>query len=55
MEVLFVLVPISAVLMAIAIYVFIRAVDSGQFDNLDQHALDILEEHEVQEHEYIDR
>ena len=49
MEVLLVLVPVSAVLMGLAIWVFVRAVDSGQFDDLDRHALDILDERERQE------
>lgn len=55
MEILFVLVPVSALLMGLAIWVFVRAVDSGQFDDLDQHALDIFEEQEEQDHEPTDR
>ncbi|NNF17899.1 MAG: cbb3-type cytochrome oxidase assembly protein CcoS [Gammaproteobacteria bacterium] len=55
MEILFILVPISALLMGLAIWVFIRAVDSGQFDDLDQHALDIFEEQEEQDREHINR
>lgn len=46
MEILFVLVPVSALLMGIAIWIFIRAVDTGQFDNLSEHALDIFDDQE---------
>ena len=53
MEILFVLVPTSVVLMCIAMWVFIRAVDSGQFDHLDRHALDIFEDDEVQNNEHV--
>ena len=52
-EILFVLVPTSVVLMGIAMWVFIRAVDSGQFDNLDRHALDIFDNDEVQNDEHV--
>ncbi len=42
MEILFVLVPLSVVLVAIAIGVFVWAVRNGQFDDLDSPAWRIL-------------
>ncbi len=54
MEILFFLVPVSVVLMGVAMWVFIRAVDSGQFDDLDQHALDIFDLDEDQNNEHSD-
>ncbi|MFK8029087.1 MAG: cbb3-type cytochrome oxidase assembly protein CcoS [Gammaproteobacteria bacterium] len=53
MEILFVLVPASVVLMGIAMWVFVRAVDSGQFDHLDRHALDMFDNDEVHDNEHI--
>ncbi len=53
MEILFILVPTSVVLMGVAMWVFVQAVDSGQFDDLDQHALDIFDNDEVQDNEHI--
>lgn len=44
MTILLLLVPISLVLLAIAIGVFVWAVRSGQFDELDTPALDVLRE-----------
>lgn len=35
MEALFLLVPLSVILVALAIWVFFGAADSGQFDDLD--------------------
>lgn len=42
MKVLLVLVPISIVLLGVAIWAFAWAVRKGQFDDLDTPALDIL-------------
>ena len=46
MNILLMLVPISVVLLGIAIGAFIWAVRSGQFDDLDTPSIDILAEHE---------
>lgn len=42
MNILLVLVPISLVLLGLAIWAFVWAVRRGQFDDLETHALDIL-------------
>lgn len=42
MTILLLLVPISLVLLGIAIWAFVWAVRRGQFDDLDTPALDIL-------------
>jgi cbb3-type cytochrome oxidase maturation protein len=42
MNILLVLVPISVVLLVVAIGAFVWAVRRGQFDNLDSAALDVL-------------
>lgn len=42
MAILLVLVPISLVLLGVAVYAFVWAVRRGQFDDLDTPALDIL-------------
>lgn len=42
MEILFVLLPISLLLISIAIAVFIWAVNSDQFDDLDRQGYEIL-------------
>jgi cbb3-type cytochrome oxidase maturation protein len=42
MTILLLLIPISLVLLGIAIWAFIWAVRRGQFDDLDSAALDIL-------------
>lgn len=44
MSILLLLVPISLLLLGIAIAVFVWAVRKGQFDDLDSPALDILDE-----------
>ena len=44
MEALIVLIPISIVLFAIAAAIFVWAVERNQFERLDQHAFDILDE-----------
>lgn len=42
MEALYLLIPISTVLVFLAIWVFVRASDSGQFDDMVGPALRIL-------------
>lgn len=42
MEALFLLIPLSLILVALALWVFFGASDSGQFDDLDGPALRIL-------------
>lgn len=44
MEILYVLIPLSVVLLAAAIGVFMWAVNSGQFEDLDTPAWRILKE-----------
>lgn len=44
MEVLFLLVPLSVVIVFIAIWAFFRASDSGQFDDLVGPAMRILQD-----------
>lgn len=46
MTILLLLVPISVVLLGIAIWAFVWAVRNGQFENLDSAALDVLVEEE---------
>jgi cbb3-type cytochrome oxidase maturation protein len=42
MSILIILIPVSVLLVGVAIWAFFWAVDSGQFDDLDSPALDIL-------------
>lgn len=42
MESLYILIPLSTVLVFVAIWIFFRASDSGQFDDLEGPALRIL-------------
>lgn len=42
MKILLLLIPLSLVLLVVAIWAFWRAVKGGQFENLDTPALDIL-------------
>ncbi len=52
MEILFYLVPISVVLVLIALAAFVWSVRNGQYDDLDKEAQRILfEEHPVHEEE----
>lgn len=44
MAVLLLLIPISLLLIAIAGAMFIWAVNHGQFDSLDRHGFDILDD-----------
>ncbi len=47
MNIIYVLIPLSVILMVIAIYFFFWAVKNDQFDDLDTPALDILDEDEA--------
>lgn len=47
MEIIFVLIPISLVLLALAVAAFFWATRSGQYDDLESPALDILREDEL--------
>lgn len=42
MEALFLLIPLSLIVVAVAVWIFFGASDSGQFDDLDGPALRIL-------------
>ncbi len=42
MEILFLLIPLSVLLLGLAAWAFIWAVNHRQFDDLDKHAMDIL-------------
>ncbi|HLR87750.1 MAG TPA: cbb3-type cytochrome oxidase assembly protein CcoS [Wenzhouxiangella sp.] len=46
MTIIYVLIPLSIVMMIIAVGAFFWAVRSGQFDDLDTPALDILDDDE---------
>jgi cbb3-type cytochrome oxidase maturation protein len=46
MEILFVLIPISLLLVAGAAWAFFWAVEQGQFDDLEAPAWDALREHD---------
>lgn len=43
MSILLLLIPVSLLLMGIAAAMFLWAVDNDQFEDLDQHAFDILD------------
>jgi cbb3-type cytochrome oxidase maturation protein len=51
MEIIFVLVPISLLLISIAIGVFIWAVNNDQFEDLDRQGYDILFDEDDSENE----
>ncbi|WP_240096915.1 cbb3-type cytochrome oxidase assembly protein CcoS [Thermomonas flagellata] len=44
MSILLLLIPLSLVLLVVAVWAFVWAVRKGQFDDLDTPALDILRE-----------
>ncbi len=48
MNIIYVLIPLSLILMSIAIYFFFWAVRNDQFDDLDTPALDVLDDDEPQ-------
>ena len=51
MNIIYVLIPLSVVLMVLAIAFFFWAVRNDQFDDLDTPALDILDDDENEEQE----
>ncbi|WP_070332016.1 cbb3-type cytochrome oxidase assembly protein CcoS [Pseudomonas aeruginosa] len=51
MAALYILIPVAIVIVAIAIYVFFWAVDSGQYDDLDGPAHSILFDDEDPKHQ----
>jgi cbb3-type cytochrome oxidase maturation protein len=42
MEALYLLIPLSLLIVALAVWLFLRMADSGQFDDLDSPARSIL-------------
>jgi cbb3-type cytochrome oxidase maturation protein len=44
MEILTILIPLSVALMAIAVRVFLWAVNTNQFEQLEKHGFDIFED-----------
>jgi cbb3-type cytochrome oxidase maturation protein len=46
MEAIYLLIPISLILLLVALAGFYWAVHSGQFDDLDSPAMDILDDHD---------
>lgn len=46
MEALFLLVPLSVILVGVALWIFFGAADSGQFDDLEGPAHRILYDHD---------
>jgi cbb3-type cytochrome oxidase maturation protein len=44
MESLYLLIPLSVILVFIALWIFFRAMDSGQFDDLEGPAMRILQD-----------
>ena len=50
MIILLVLIPISVLLVALAIWAFFWAVDNGQFDDLDSPALEALRDDQPDDH-----
>jgi cbb3-type cytochrome oxidase maturation protein len=49
MEIIYVLIPLSVILMVLAIGFFFWAIKNDQFDDLDTPALDILDDDEPDE------
>lgn len=49
MQAIFLLLAISIVVLAVAGWAFLWAVKRGQFDDLDQHALDVLDDEPAKE------
>ncbi len=47
MEALYLLVPLSIIIVGIALWIFFGAADSGQFDDLDGPALRILRDDDL--------
>ena len=55
MNILLFLIPVSIVLMGLAIWAFVWAVRRGQFDDLDTPAIDILREDPHERSQRLDR
>ncbi|MCG8434170.1 MAG: cbb3-type cytochrome oxidase assembly protein CcoS [Gammaproteobacteria bacterium] len=49
MNIIFVLIPLSVVLVAVAVLAFLWAANNGQFDDLDTPARRILEDEKINE------
>lgn len=47
MESIYILIPISIIMLALGIGIFVWAVRSGQFDDLESHGLDILDDDDL--------
>ena len=47
MEIIFLLIPLSLILVGLAVWAFFWATKSGQFDDLDSPALSILEDDDM--------
>ena len=47
MEALYLLVPLSLVIVALAVWIFFGAADSGQFDDLDGPAMRIVHDDDL--------
>ena len=45
MEIIYILIPLSLVLLGVAIWAFFWATNNGQFDDLDSPGLSILDDH----------
>ena len=50
MEIIYLLIPLSLLLLGVALWGFFWAVKSGQFDDMDSPALSILQDDDVPEH-----
>jgi len=50
MKIIYVLIPLSLMLLSLAIWAFFWAVKNDQFDDLDTPAMDILDDDEDQGH-----
>lgn len=46
MKIIYVLIPLSLMLLSLAVWAFFWAVRNDQFDDLDTPAMDILDDHE---------
>jgi cbb3-type cytochrome oxidase maturation protein len=52
-EIIYLLIPLSLVLLGVAIWAFFWAIKSGQFDDLDSPALSILDDPEKRHDESL--
>jgi cbb3-type cytochrome oxidase maturation protein len=53
-NILLLLIPLSVMLLGIAVWAFVWAVRRGQFDDLDTPALDILRDDDADGHDHAD-